>query len=67
MNTGKSCIVCGKGIITNQVIVGFPVIKIFDLNKSAMTGQEMLCHADCFMRKMHHTEPVGILQLNGKQ
>jgi hypothetical protein len=62
MQTGQSCQSCGLPILTNQVIVGFPIIRIVSLGKSAMTGNEMLFHVECFQEKMKGPK---IISLNG--
>jgi len=56
-----------KPILIHHVIVGFPIIRITGIGQSAMTGEEYLAHADCFLNKMQSGKPVNILQLNGKQ
>lgn len=52
MQTGNRCPTCKLPILTNQVIVGFPIIRITDLQKSALTGQELIFHVACFAEKM---------------
>ena len=63
MNTGKRCVVCTLPILTNHVIVGFPVIRITGIDKSAMAGEEFLAHADCFAERMSAPKSP-ILKLN---
>jgi hypothetical protein len=59
MQTGMRCPTCNLPILTNEVVVGFPIIRIVNIDKSAMTGQEILIHAPCFQRKMaNHLELV---------
>jgi hypothetical protein len=65
MNTGNRCTVCNLPILTNQIIVGFPIIRITGINQSAMTGDEFLIHAGCFTKRMYGEEN-HIIQLNGK-
>lgn len=52
MQTGNRCPICNLPILTNQVIVGLPIIRITDLRKSALTGQEVVMHVACFTEKM---------------
>lgn len=61
MQTGLRCPTCNLPILTNEVVVGFPIIRIVNINKSAMTGQEVLIHAHCFKEKM---EGSSILKAN---
>lgn len=64
MNTGLRCCCCALAILTNQTVVGFPVIRITAINRSAMTGQELLCHADCFVKRMS-VKTLEVLTPNG--
>jgi hypothetical protein len=63
MQTGMRCPACNMAVLTNQVIVGFPVIRITDVNKSAMTGQELLVHVTCFIEKMQGVKKQEILKV----
>jgi hypothetical protein len=65
MQTGHRCPVCDRPILTNAVIVGFPVIRITDVNKSAMTGDEIIIHVDCFIARMRGTGSKLTLIQNG--
>lgn len=65
MRTGENCFVCDKPIMTNQIIIGFPVIRITDIKQSKMTGSELIAHTDCFVSRMQE-EPQQVLTLNGK-
>ena len=48
----SKCIVCEKSVTVGQTIVGMPIIRITDVNKSAMAGTEILIHVACFLEKM---------------
>jgi hypothetical protein len=52
MKTGLNCPCCGLAILTNSTIVGFPILRITQLNSSALTGEEVVFHASCFIAKM---------------
>lgn len=63
MQTGLKCPACSVAILTNQVIVGFPIIRITGVNKSVMTGQEIVFHVSCFTEKMKGVRPQIPLSL----
>lgn len=52
MQTGLRCPTCNLPILTNQVIVGLPVLRITGLQQSAVTGTEIVFHVACFVEKM---------------
>ena len=41
-----------KPILTNECIVGLPVVRIVNINQSKLTGEEVLIHVSCFQEKM---------------
>jgi len=47
-----NCGVCTNPIKPGQAVVGMPVIRITDVNKSQMAGGELIFHVSCFLRKM---------------
>ena len=59
MQTGLRCPTCNLPILTNDVVVGFPIIRIVNINKSAMTGQEILIHAHCFQEKVSNLKVLS--------
>ena len=52
MQTGMTCPTCNMPILTNQVIVELPVVRIVNVGKSALTWEEIVFHVECFTEKM---------------
>lgn len=65
MNTGHKCPICQTSILTNDVIVGLPIIRITGINQSRATGHEYIFHATCFVKRMVEPKNEAVLQLNG--
>lgn len=63
MQTGMICPSCETPILTNQLIVGLPVIRITDIKKSALTGSELVFHVTCFTQKLRGAKKPIILNM----